>query len=347
MIVYSSGTTGESKGITLSHYARAMYCMLYASAWRMSPESVSLHAGSLVFNGAFMTLLPSFFLGGKYILHRRFEPEDIVKTIAAERVTHMVMVPSQIIALLGKPGFTAEALPSVEALISLGATLHLGVKQKLAQLFPGRFYEMYGLAEGFMTILDPTHPIEKLGSVGTPPPFFEMRIIGPDGQDVGDGEVGEIIGRGPIMMSGYYGREDLTDKALVAGWLHSGDLGYMDSDGYLFLVDRKKDLIKSGGVSVYPKDIEDIILRHPAVREAAVFGVPDEKWGETPAAAVLLSEPAMVTADDLIAWTNANVSAKFQRVSDLRVFAEFPRNAAGKTLKRVIRDQFCAQVRAK
>ncbi len=345
MIVYSSGTTGEPKGITLSHYARAMYCMLYASAWRMSPESVCLHAGSLVFNGAFMTMLPSFFLGGKYILHRRFRPEDILATVAAERVTHMVMVPSQIIALLGHSGFTAEALPSLEALISLGATLHLNIKQKLVQLFPRRLYEMYGLAEGFMTILDPTDPGEKLGSVGTPPPFFELRIAGPDGQEVVRGEVGEIVGRGPIMMSGYYGRKDLTDQALVAGWLHSGDLGYTDEDGYLFLVDRKKDLIKSGGVSVYPKDIEEIILRHPAVREAAVFGVPDERWGETPVAAVLLAEAPAATADELIAWTNANVSAKFQRISDLRVLAEFPRNAAGKTLKRVIRDQFCAQLR--
>ena len=110
-------------------------------------------------------------------------------------------------------------------------------------------------------------------------------------------------------------------------------------------MDRKKDLIKSGGVSVYPKDIEEIILRHPAVREAAVFGVPDERWGETPVAAVLLAEAPAATADELIAWTNANVSAKFQRISDLRVLAEFPRNAAGKTLKRVIRDQFCAQLR--
>jgi len=202
---------------------------------------------------------------------------------------------------------------------------------------------MYGLAEGFMTILDPTDPTEKLGSVGTPPPFFEMRIAGPDGRDVDRGEVGEIVGRGPIMMSGYHNRKDLTDKAVMGGWLHSGDLGYVDNDGYLFLVDRKKDLIKSGGVSVYPKDIEEIILRHPAVREAAVFGVPNDKWGETPVAAVLLAEATAATADELIAWTNANVSAKFQRISDLRVFADFPRNAAGKTLKRVIRDQFCSR----
>ena len=181
--------------------------------------------------------------------------------------------------------------------------------------------------------------------MGTPPPFFELRIAGPDGQDVARGEVGEIVGRGPIMMSGYYGRKDLTDQALVAGWLHSGDLGYTDEERLSVPGGPKKGSDQIRGCERDPKDIEEIILRHPAVREAAVFGVPDERWGETPVAAVLLAEAPAATADELIAWTNANVSAKFQHISDLRVLAEFPRNAAGKTLKRVIRDQFCAQLR--
>jgi long-chain acyl-CoA synthetase len=340
MIIYSSGTTGDPKGITLSHYVRTMYCTLYGAAWRMTPESISLHAGSLVFNGSFMTMLPSFFLGGTYILHREFDADAVLDAIEREHVTHMVAVPSQLIAMFNSPRFDPARLASLEALISLGATLHLPMKERIVAALPGRFYEMYGLAEGFMTILDRNDPPEKLGSVGTPPPFFEMRILGENGQEAGVGEVGEIIGRGPILMSGYHGRPDLTDKAIVDGWLYSGDLGYVDEDGYLFLVDRKKELIKSGGVSVYPRDIEDLTVQHPAVRDVAVFGVPHGQWGETPVAAVTLAAGTNIAAADLKVWINERVGAKFQRVSDVLVLETFPKNAAGKTLKRVIRDNY-------
>ena len=340
MIVYSSGTTGEPKGIVLTHYVRAMYCTLYGAAWRMTPESVSLHAGSLVFNGAFMTLLPSFFLGGKYILHRHFDPAEVLATIEREQVTHMVMVPSQVLSLLEHAGLSADRLRSLQAVISLGATLHLLHKQRLTELLPGRFYEMYGLAEGFMTILDKSDPVEKLGSVGCPPPFFEMRIIGENGRDAPPGSIGEIVGRGPILMTGYYRRPDLTAKAIVDGWLYSGDLGYVDEDGYLYLADRKKDMIKSGGVNVYPIDIEQTIVRNPAVAEAAVFGVPHEKWGECPVAAVVLAGQARVSASELKDWINNHVAAKFQRVIDVVVVDTLPRNAAGKTVKRDLQTQY-------
>jgi acyl-CoA synthetase (AMP-forming)/AMP-acid ligase II len=339
-IFYSSGTTGDPKGIVLSHYARGMYCTLYASAWRMTPESVSLHTGSLVFNGSLMTLLPSFFLGGTYILHREFRPADVIETIARERVTHMVMVPSQIVALLNHPGLDVAKLSSLEALISLGETLHVAHKERLCELLPNRFYEMYGLAEGFMTILDRTDVPHKLASVGVPPPFFEMRILDENGAEQPVNTVGEIAGRGPILMKGYHDRPDLTSKAIVDNWLRSGDLGYVDEDGYLFLVDRKKELIKSGGVSVYPRDIEEVISTHPTVTDVAVFGVPHQRWGETPIAAVVLSEGSGTTAEDLKTWVNSRVKAKYQRIANVIILPRFPRNAAGKTLKRVIRDEY-------
>lgn len=342
MIVYSSGTTGDPKGIVLSHHARSMYCTLYSVAWRMTPESVALHAGSLVFNGAFMTFLPSFFLGGRYVLHETFDPPDILNTIEREKVTHMVMVPSQIIALLDCPSFDPARLSSIEALISLGATLHLSHKQRLLESLGARFYEMYGLAEGFMTILDKTTAPSKLASVGTPPPFFELRIVDPSGKDLPPNTTGEIVGRGPIMMEGYYHRPDLTSKAVVNGWLHSGDVGYVDDDGFLYLSDRKKDLIKSGGISIYPRDIEEVIVRHPAVKEAAVFGIQDHKWGETPVAAVVLNSghATCTSAGDLRNWVNQNVGARFQRISDLVILDDFPRNAAGKPLKRSISEAY-------
>jgi long-chain acyl-CoA synthetase len=342
MIVYSSGTTGEPKGIVLSHHARSMYSTLYSLAWRMTPESVSLHTGSLVFNGAFMTFLPSFFLGSKYVLHEAFDPEEILRTIEREKVTHMVMVPSQIIALLDCPSFDPARLNSLEALISLGATLHLSHKRRLLESLGDRFYEMYGLAEGFMTILDKTIARSKLASVGTPPPFFEMRIVDPTGNEVPPNTIGEIVGRGPIMMEGYYQRPDLTSKAIVNGWLHSGDVGYVDEEGFLYLSDRMKDMIKSGGVSVYPRDIEEVIVKHPAVQEAAVFGVPHEKWGETPVAAVVLNpdHAKRTPVEELKSWVNQNVGAKFQRIADLVILDDFPRNAAGKTLKRTILETY-------
>ena len=191
-------------------------------------------------------------------------------------------------------------------------------------------------------MLDRDDARRKSGSVGVPPPFYALRIVGDDGRDLPAGEVGEILGRGPITMPGYYNRPDLTAQALAGGWLHTGDLGYVDDDGFLFLVDRKKDMIDSGGVKVYPKDIEEIAARHPAVREVAVFGIPHDKWGETPVAAVVLRAGEAVDAEVLRAWINARVAAKYQRVDRVLVMADFPRNAAGKTLKREMRAAYWA-----
>ncbi len=341
-IIYSSGTTGQPKGIVHTHYIRAMYCTLFASAYRIHPESIILHAGSIVFNGAFLTLMPSMYVGATYILQESFEPKNFIETIQRERVTHVKMVPSQIVAMINAPNFSAEALASLEMVGAVGAPLHLEHKEKLSRVLPGRFYELYGLTEGFVTILDKNDYAAKPNSVGVPPPFFEMRIINEDGSDAATGTVGEIVGRGPALMPGYYKRPDLTAQAIVNGWLHTGDLGYVDEDGFLFLVDRMKDLIISGGCNVFPRDIEEIIVQHAAVREAAVFGVPSDKWGETPIAAVILHEPDSVGADELRDWINEQVDSKLQRVHAVVLMDEFPRSTAGKTLKRVMREPYWA-----
>ncbi len=339
-IIYSSGTTGDPKGIVHTHYVRAMYGVLFAAAWRMRPESVVLHTGSIVFNGAFVTLMPALFLGATYVLHRAFDPEAFVATAAREGVTHVMLVPSQIVALLNSAAFSPERLSSLEMILSLGAPLHREHKQRLNALLPDRLYELYGLTEGFVTILDKTDFGKKPDSVGAPPPFFEMRILDDDGRRLPPGEVGEIVGRGPILMPGYYNRPDMSARAVVDGWLHTGDLGYEDEDGYLYLVDRKKDLIISGGVNVYPRDIEEVAIQHPAVREVAVFGATDDKWGEAPIAAVILQSDAAVRAEEMKAWINAHVSAKYQRVREVMLVEDFPRNVAGKTLKRVLRERY-------
>lgn len=339
-IIYSSGTTGLPKGIVHTHAIREAYCTGFAASYRIHPESVVLHSGSLVFNGAFLTFMPAMYLGATYILQPYFDAHQMVAAIAREQVTHVMLVPSQIIALLALPDFNEATCGSLEMICSVGAPLHLEHKQELNRLLPNRFYELYGLTEGFVTILDRDDSERKMGSVGVPPPLYAMRIVDENGVEVPTGQVGEITGYGPITMLGYYKRPDLTANAIRDGWLYSGDLGYVDDDGFLYLVDRKKDMIISGGVNVYPRDIEEIVVQHPAVREAAVFGVPHDRWGETPVAAVMLHEGAAVSAEQLRDWINERVSARYQKVHEVMLLDMFPRSVAGKTLRRVIRDDY-------
>ncbi len=341
-IMYTSGTTGLPKGIMHTHFTRSMYCLWLGAAWRMTPESVALHAGAIVFNGAFITLMAAFYHGARYVLLRQFDAAQMIEAIAREKATHIMVVPSQIIAMLNAPNFAPEKLESLEMILSLGAPLLQEHKDRLNALLPNRFYELYGLTEGFVTILDRDEAVKKSGSVGRPTQYSAMRIVREDGSDAAPGEVGEIVGRSPILMQGYYNRPDLTAQALRDGWLYSGDMGYVDDEGFLYLVDRKKDMIDSGGVKVYPRDIEEVAARHPAVRDVAVFGIPHDKWGETPVAAVILASPGAIEAEALREWINARVSARYQRVAQVVVLDDFPRSAAGKTLKRELRAPFWA-----
>lgn len=346
-IMFTSGTTGAPKGIMHTHFVRSMYATLMGPAFRMTPESRTLHSGAIVFNGAFVTMMPTFFLGATYVLLRQFDAEETIAAIERERVTHVMLVPAQIVAILGARGFDARRLASLECILSLGAPLLQHDKDRLNAELPGRLYELYGLTEGFVTILDRGEAVRKGGSVGVPPPFFSMRIVRPDGTEAAAGEAGEIVGRGPMLMTGYYKRPDLTEQAVRDGWLYTGDVGFVDEEGYLHLVDRMKDMIDSGGVKVYPRDVEEVVARHPDVREVAVFGIPDDKWGETPVAAVILRKGGNVTADALRTWINERVSARYQRVSRVDILDDFPRSAAGKTLKRELRAPYWAKVARK
>lgn len=339
-IIYSSGTTGLPKGIVHTHAIREAYCTGFSASYRIHPESVVLHSGSLVFNGAFLTLMPAFYLGCTYVLMRGFDAERMVEAVEREHATHVMLVPSQLVALLQRPDFGEERCGSLEMICSVGAPLHLEHKQELERRLPGRFYELYGLTEGFVTVLDRDDFARKPGSVGVPPPLYEMRIVGPDGADLPPGEVGEIVGRGPITMPGYYKRPDLTAETIREGWIYTGDLGYVDEDGFLYLVDRKKDLIISGGVNVYPRDIEEVLVQHEAVAEVAVFGVADEHWGETPVAAVTLRGRERPSPEELKRWVNERVEARYQKLADVLVLDTFPRNVAGKTLRREIREAY-------
>jgi long-chain acyl-CoA synthetase len=339
-IVYSSGTTGAPKGIVHTHGIREAYGTGFASSFRITPESVVLHAGSLVFNGSFVTLMPALYLGCAYVLLPSFEPRAMLDALASERVTHVMLVPSQIVALLEHDDFDEAHLPQLEMVGSLGAPLLLEHKQELMRRLPRRLYELYGLTEGFVTILDRDDVARKPASVGVPPPLYALRILDADGAQLPAGEVGEIFGRGPITMPGYFRRPELTAETLRDGWIASGDLGYVDDDGFLYLVDRKKDLVISGGVNVYPRDIEEVAIQHPDVLDVAVFGAPDPRWGESPVAAVRLRPGARGTADELRDWVNERVQARYQRVREVVVRDAFPTSLAGKTLKRTIRSDY-------
>jgi acyl-CoA synthetase (AMP-forming)/AMP-acid ligase II len=339
-IIYSSGTTGLPKGIVHTHGIRKAYATGHATGCRIHPESVAVHSGSLVFNGAFLTLMPAMYMGCTFVLMEAFDPAELIDVMIANDVTHAVLVPSQIIHLLADPRFDEDHIPSLEMVLTVGAPLHLEHKEELVRRMPKRFYELYGLTEGLCTVLDRDAPHSKLGSVGVPPPFYELRIVDDDGNDVPVGEVGEIVGRGPVLMPGYYKRPDLTAEAIRDGWLHSGDLGRLDEDGYLYLVDRKKDMIISGGVNVYPRDIEELAVAHPSVRDVAVFGVPHPQWGEQPVAAVVLDGP--VDPAEVMSWVNERVEARYQKVGVVYAVDAFPVNVAGKTLRRVLREEYLA-----
>lgn len=337
-IMYSSGTTGLPKGIVHTHFIRCMYGLCFAGAFRLNPESVTLHSGSIVFNGAFVDLMPTVLQGATYILAPQFQPEEFIETVEKEGVTHVVMVPAQIISMLNAPNFSAQKLDSLEMILSLGAPLHNRYKDELNRRLPGRFHELYGVTEGVITVLDKLDFPKKPDSVGVPPPLFKIKILDEENNAVSPGTVGEICGTSPLHMKGYYKRPELTEQAEKGGLLHTGDMGYVDEDGFLYLVDRKKDMILSGGVNVYPRDIEEVAITHPEVQEVAVFGAPDQKWGETPVAAVTLAQNAEITADELKEWINQRVGAKFQRVSRVIKLKDFPRNVAGKILKRELRE---------
>ncbi|MDH3447797.1 MAG: fatty acid--CoA ligase family protein, partial [Gammaproteobacteria bacterium] len=277
-----------------------------------------------------------------YILHPHFEVETMIETVRREKVTHIMMVPAQIIALLQNPGFTPRNMRSLEMVLTLGAPLAESYKQAFNEVAPGRFYELYGLTEGFVTILDRNDFDQQSGSVGCPPPCYEIRIVDEDGKDLEVGEIGEIVGRGPILSSGYYRQPELTRATFRDGWLYTGDLGYLDANGYLYLSGRKKELIISGGINVYPQDIETIASAHEQVLEAAVFGVASARWGETPVAAVQLRDGAVTDAHDLRTWINERVEARFQKVADVIIVNEMPRNVAGKILKNDLKEYYLA-----
>jgi acyl-CoA synthetase (AMP-forming)/AMP-acid ligase II len=347
-IIYSSGTTGLPKGIVQTHRARLHWAFSNAIEMGFTRRARALTTTSLYSNGTWLMLLPVLFAGGTLVAMQAFDAKTFLEQVGRERITHTFMVPSQYTTVLAEPGLAEADLSSLEVMLCAGSPLRRETKRDVIEHMGDRLIELYGFSEGFATMLKPGQHEAKFDSVGTPVLGFELRILDDEGNALPRGEVGEIAGYGAGMMKEYY-RKPAQTEALIwrdergRTFVRSGDIGVLDADGFLKIVDRKKDMIISGGFNVFPTDLEEVIGRHEAVLDVAVIGVPHRRWGETPLAQVILRPGFEADPAAILAWSNKRL-AKHQRLSAVELRAEFPRNALGKVLKRVLREPYWQDV---
>ena len=341
-IIYSSGTTGLPKGIVHSHGCRAAWAYDMALALRYHGGARTLCSLGLYSNITWVAMLSTFWCGGTIVVMPAFDVEGFLAAIQDERITHSAMVPVQFQRIMEHPALGSYDLSSLDSLMCCGSPLHEGLKRRIYAEICSDFIELYGLTEGLVTTLQPEDAELRMNSVGRPCPGQDIVILGNGDEVLPAGEAGEIVGYGRLLMTGYLNRDDANEEATWTDgegrrWLRTGDIGRLDDEGFLYLVDRKKDMILSGAQNIYPADIEAVAARHPAVADIAVIGVPSEKWGETPLAVVVRSED--VDADALAAWINERVG-KQQRVAGVVFIDELPRNPNGKVLKRELRKDY-------
>lgn len=346
-IIYSSGTTGTPKGIVHSHATRAIFTRACA-AFGFGPEAVNIVSTPLYSNTTMLAWLPSMAFGATNVIMEKFDARHFVELCGSERVTHAVLVPVQYERILRLPDLSAFDLSSLQVKLCTSAPLHEHVKREILDRIPGTLVEIYGLTEGGVsTVLMASARPDKLQSVGQVARGGELRIIDEAGAELPAGAVGEIVGRSPIMMSGYENRPEATAEMLWRDregrvFFRTGDLGRLDEEGFLYLVGRKKDMIISGGLNIYPADLEGSLLQHPSVREAAVIGIPSADWGETPLGLVVLSDGVTESPEALRAWANERLG-KTQRLSRVEIRTELPKSPIGKILKRELREPYWRQ----
>ena len=340
-ILYSSGTTSTPKGIVLTHASRITYSYMLGAELGWGRDAVSLIATALHSNTSWSQLNLGFLMGGTAVLMAKFDAAAACDLATRHRVSHTILVPAQYAAIVQQPE-AASKLASLRMACTVGSLMAAERKRALEAILPGRLHEVYGLTEGLVTILRPGDLASHAGSVGRAMMGNDIRILGAGDAPLPPGEAGEIVGCTPFLMQGYLGRPDATAEALwrdpASGrdFLRSGDIGRFDADGFLHLVDRKKDMIVSGAANIYPADIERILLPHPDVADACVIGVPHPRWDETPLALVVPAPGATIEASALLEWANAQLGRQ-QRLSAVEFRDSLPRNAAGKILKRELR----------
>ncbi|MCF8184798.1 MAG: acyl--CoA ligase, partial [Polynucleobacter sp.] len=351
-IIYSSGTTGTPKGIVQPHAMRWSHTQR-AGLQGYGPDAVTLIATPLYSNTTLVSFLPAIGLGGTVVLMAKFDAANYLVLAEKYRATHSMLVPVQYRRLMAHPDFDRYDLSSFRTKLCTSAPFAGTLKADILRRWPGGLVEYYGMTEGGGTCILHAHEHpDKLATVGLPAEGHDIRLIDEDGREVAPGQIGEVVGHSPAMMSGYHRQPEKTRKAEWYApdgkrFIRTGDIGRFDADGFLTLLDRSKDMIISGGFNIYPSDLEAVLIQHPAVAEVAVVGVASERWGETPVAFVVIqpapdSRPkvgAGETAMQIRDWANQRLG-KTQRLALVTLIDELPRSAIGKILKRELREQF-------
>ena len=338
-ILYTAGTTGKARGVLLSHRNLVWAAINLSLDSEFRPQWKIPVVFPLYHAAAVMLLNTALFLGLTIVSLRAFDPKRVMELMQRERIDKMVFPPTVWNFILQLPDVDQYDTSFVKSISSGAEAMPLATKQKLLKLFPNaKLGETYGMTECAATIstLKPEFALLKLDSVGKPFVNVELRIVNDQDEDVSRGESGEILMRGPQVMVGYYRDPEATAEVLRGGWLHTGDIGRLDKDGFLKIVDRKKDLIITGGENIYPREIEEVLYRHPKILEAAVIGLPDPQWGETVHAIVVLKEGQTLTAQEVIDFCKAGI-ASFKKPRSVEFVEKLPRSSAGKVLKRVLR----------
>ncbi|MEA3265301.1 MAG: long-chain-fatty-acid--CoA ligase [Pseudomonadota bacterium] len=342
LILYTSGTTGLPKGVMLSQRNLSYLGRMADEVWGFTSSSVNLVAMPLFHIGGIGYALLGLSQGGETVLLPGADPAAVIAAIARHGVTHGFFVPTVVQRLVEHVAASGAAAPSIGTIFYGAAPIGEELLERARTAFGCHFVHVYGMTETAgttVTLLPNEHVGARLRSCGRPMPWIELALVDPaSGRKVATGEVGEIRMRSPAIMLGYWRKPDETATAITAdGWLCSGDAAFADADGYLFIHDRYKDMIVSGGENIYPSEIDNVMLHHPAVAEVAVIGLPHPKWGETPCAYVVLRDGSEVSAADLIAFTRERI-AHYKCPTSVRFVPALPRNASGKILKRELRE---------
>jgi long-chain acyl-CoA synthetase len=347
-LFYTSGTTGHPKGVMLTHDNLISNTRHVEAAYTYLPDEIYLHAAPMFHLADGAAVFTNAGRGSTQVFIPRFEPQATLEAIQRERITHALLVPTMINFVLQVPTLADYDLSSLRHVTYGASPIAPEVLRRAMQAFGCNFGQGYGLTEAapLLTVLSPAdhrrglaESERLLASCGKPAPGVEVRVVDVAGRDVQPGEVGEIIARGPNIMRGYWRRDDETASALVDGWLHTGDLAMVDEEGYLYLVDRKKDMIVTGGENVFSTEVEAVLYAHPAVKEAAVIPVPDSQWGEAVHACIALKDHTLASAEELIEFCRPRLASYKVPRSIEFIAGELPKGGTGKILKKQLRER--------